>query len=87
MKHPPLIDIPLNHVIVDELHLFLRITDVVLRNLIQHVIEEDLKTTRKADLLSGPHLTMLVNAFENVGLVLVCGVSKRVRGAKLTGHL
>ena len=52
VKQSPLIDIPLNHVIVDELHLFLRITDILLRNVIQHVIEEDLKTTCKADLLN-----------------------------------
>lgn len=29
VKHPPLIDIPLNHVIVDELHLFFHITYII----------------------------------------------------------
>ena len=83
VKHPPLIDIPLNHVIVDELHLFLRITDVLLRNVIQHVIEEDLKTTRKADLLSGPHLTMLVKCIRKCGISFSVWCKQEGEGSKV----
>ena len=83
VKHPPLIDIPLNHVIVDELHLFLRITDVLLRNVIQHVIEEDLKTTRKADLLSGHHLTMLVKCIRKCGISFCVWCKLEGEGSKV----
>ena len=39
--HKPLIDIPLTNVIPDELHLLLRITDKVLQNIIDEVLERD----------------------------------------------
>ena len=32
---PPLMNIPLDHIILDELHLLLRLTDVLLTNLIK----------------------------------------------------
>ena len=83
VKHPPLIDIPLNHVIVNELHLFLRITDILLRNVIQHVIEEDLKTTRKVDLLDGPHLTMLVKYIRKCGISFSVWCTQDGEGSKL----
>ena len=37
----PILEIPLDHVIIDELHLFLRIFDVLLRNLIYMALKED----------------------------------------------
>lgn len=39
--HPPLLNIPLNHVIADELHLLLRVTDRLLQNIIDEVLERD----------------------------------------------
>ena len=38
---PPLVNIPLDHIVLDELHLLLRITDVLIRNLILYVDSED----------------------------------------------
>ncbi|CAH3156803.1 unnamed protein product [Porites evermanni] len=37
--NPPLLNIPFDHVILDELHLFLRVTDVLTRNVLDEMIE------------------------------------------------
>jgi hypothetical protein len=37
----PLVDIPLTHVIPDELHLLLRIADRILQNVVDEVMERD----------------------------------------------
>ena len=37
----PLFDIPLTHIVVDELHLLLRVTDVLTRNLVEECLEWD----------------------------------------------
>ena len=42
VKHKPLILLKTDHIIPDELHLFLRIPDILIRNLILHAVEEDL---------------------------------------------
>lgn len=39
--HPPLIKIELDHIIPDELHLLLRVTDKLLKNLVSEVSEKD----------------------------------------------
>ena len=44
-KHPPLFNIELDHV-VDVLHLMLRVTDVMLRNLIWKMVELDIHQRR-----------------------------------------
>jgi len=41
--HPPLLHIDQEHVVVDELHLLLRITDVLLRNVIEDAVRLDQK--------------------------------------------
>ena len=42
--HPPLVDIDIEHVVVDELHLLMRILDVLLRDLIEDSVRLDQKT-------------------------------------------
>ena len=42
-KHPPLLELELHKIVADELHLLLRITDVLLRNLILQVDMEQHK--------------------------------------------
>lgn len=42
-EHTPLINIDLEHVILDELHLLLRIMDVLIGNLVKEVIQWDTK--------------------------------------------
>ena len=41
--HQPLINIPLDHIILDELHLMLWVTDVLIGNLIENVMQWDEK--------------------------------------------
>ena len=38
---PPLVDVPLDCVVLDELHLLLRVMDVLIRNLVFHADSED----------------------------------------------
>ena len=47
--HQPLLNIPLDHIILDELHLMLRVTDVLISNLIEDVMQWD----EKDNILSG----------------------------------
>ena len=64
----PITTIPLDHITIDELHLFLRIFDVLLRNLIMIVIVLDKELRDKTAM----HLTKLVNCIKS------CGVSFNV---------
>ena len=38
---PPLVNIPLDHIVLDELHLLVRIMDVLIRNLILYADSKD----------------------------------------------
>lgn len=42
-EHEPLLNIELDHVILDELHLLLRVVDVLLNNLLEDVLQWDKK--------------------------------------------
>ncbi|KAL5516106.1 hypothetical protein EMCRGX_G001377 [Ephydatia muelleri] len=54
VKYPPLLPIELDHVVPDELHLLLRVIDVLLKNIINQAVESDIKVSRKqTDLLQG----------------------------------
>ena len=62
VKNPPLLNIELDHVLLDELHLLLRITDVLLRNIIMMMVKFD---------RNGPstnHLQSLVKAVRECGI-------------------
>ena len=72
VKHPPLLQIDLDHVVPDELHMLLRVMDVLLENVIHHVVQLDIQATRKADPLQGPTLVKLVS------LIQSCGVPFRI---------
>eukprot|EP00731_Ephydatia_muelleri_P022103 Em0014g694a len=57
VKYPPLLSIDLDHVMPDELHLFLQIMDIFIENLISYAVELDIRATRKqTDLLQGATL-------------------------------
>ncbi|CAH3172702.1 unnamed protein product [Porites lobata] len=70
-EHPPLLDIPLENVVLDELHLMLRVTDKLTKNLVTEAISRD----KKNNLNKAPrdqtttHLDSLVKA------ICSCGVS------------
>ena len=58
--NPPLLHIPLSNVIPDELHLMLRITDVLTRNLILAAVADDAVHTDITDELERPMITELI---------------------------
>ncbi|CAG2215584.1 unnamed protein product [Mytilus edulis] len=70
VKHKPLLNIEVDHFLPDELHLMLRITDVLLRNVIFDVLDKDDKA-KKQGLPS-------TNLEDFVTLVQSCGVSFHV---------
>ncbi|XP_028417141.1 uncharacterized protein LOC114541415 [Dendronephthya gigantea] len=70
----PLLNIDLNHTIIDELHLLLRVTDVLLENLVNECVnwdKEDEMDIMKGD-ERGVHLSNLVEVIRS------CGVSFNV---------
>ncbi|CAB4029215.1 Hypothetical predicted protein [Paramuricea clavata] len=68
--NPPLIDIDLDHVILDELHLLLRIMDVLINNLVTEAVhwdQQDNWTKRKKDQTT-KHLDKLKNTIRSCGV-------------------
>lgn len=74
--NPPLFNIELDHIILDELHLLLRVVGVLLRNLIYEVLRVDGSTKERGVAIMQTHLSMLVDAVRS------CGVSFKVWRAK-----
>eukprot|EP00731_Ephydatia_muelleri_P034384 Em0057g16a len=73
VKYPPLLSIDLDHVVPDELHLFLRIMDILIENLISYAVELDIRATRKqTDLLQGATLKKVQASIQS------CGVSFQI---------
>lgn len=74
--HPPLLDIPLNHIVLDELHLLLRVTDVLTRNILNEMIEWDDEDAHKQKISNPPvigqHLKKAINEIK------ACGISFNV---------
>lgn len=68
VKERPLFEIDLDDVVADELHLLLRVMDVMLNNIINQAIAKDISETHCKNHLSGPSLQTLIN----------CGVSFNV---------
>ena len=85
VKRKPLILIPLDHVVIDELHLFLRISDVLLRNLIQQAVEIDMQQTRSTDQLKGPTLAIVVDCIHKCGVPFSVWESHDVKKAGKVG--
>ena len=70
----PLLHIPLKNVVPDELHLMLRITDVLTRNLIRAAIKYDsAKNSRISNVLRRPMIARLLKEINS------CGVSFTIR--------
>ena len=70
----PLLNVPLDHVIPDELHLVLRITDVLLTNVLDDAMERDEKedNLKARGMEKGVHLKAIVKIINS------CGVSFNV---------
>ena len=67
--YEPLLHIPLKNVVLDELHLMLRITDVLTRNLIRVAMKCDAAIrSRVSDVLKRPMITKLLKAINSCGV-------------------
>ena len=53
--NPPLLNIPLDHIILDELYLLIRITDVLLHNGFDEVIKWDIEEAHKKKVSKPAH--------------------------------
>ena len=76
---PPLIIIPIDHVVSDELHLFLRVTDVLTRNVVLELLQWDVLEvgTTKAESGQGPHMQKLVQAMKEIGISFAVWPSRK----------
>ena len=77
----PLIRIPFDHIVLDEIHLLLRITDVLLANLIEDAMEWDDKSDflKKKGEAKGVHLHKLVQTINSCGVTFTIWEKKRWR--------
>ena len=64
-QHPPLLAIDPDHIVLDELHLLLRILDVLIRNLILEMVRLDIENNQRAGGSSGSHLEKLVGTIRD----------------------
>ena len=60
-QHSPLIAIDPDHIVLDELHLLLRIMDILIRNLILEMVHLDIANKQRASGPSASHLERLVS--------------------------
>ena len=76
IKHKPLIRVALRKVMVDELHLLLRIFDILMNNIVQDTAYQDeLQGTK--DPLSGPKLNQLVDTIRSLGVAFKVWKSRK----------
>ena len=77
----PLLHIPLENVVPDELHLMLRITDVLIRNLISGAMNHDAKHNGHIrDVLRRPMVLNLLKAIRNCGVSFNIYINKKEAG-------
>lgn len=79
--HPPLLNIPLDHIILDELHLMLRISDILINNIVEDAMEWDDKdafTQKKRK--SGLSSKLLSQSYVAAGCPFQCGKNKMQMG-------
>ena len=78
--HEPLLNIPLHNIIPDELHLMLRVTDILLENLIEDAMQWDDKegssSARKQSPEKSSHVKNLVKLINNCGVSFSMWVKK-----------
>lgn len=66
----PLFDIDLDHVVLDELHLMMRISDRLTENIIKEVMERDSKNddSKSRGEQKGIYLKRLISVINNLGI-------------------
>ena len=83
-NHLPLINIDPDNIIPDELHLLLRITDVLINNLIRAAKINDLNHKRNCKLLDGPMVNSVINNIRSCGVNFSIWVSEKGPGFDFT---
>lgn len=82
--NPPLLNIPLDHIILDELHLLFRVTDVLTRNVLDEMIEWDDEETHKKKVSKpsaiGQHLKKSVETLNKCGIAFHVWEKKNADG-------
>ena len=68
VAHEPLLEIDLSNVIIDELHLMLRVTDILIRNLMWEVIYQDDVNAFRDKTKKSAILNKTVNCIRSCGL-------------------
>ena len=66
----PLLNIPLDHIVVDELHLMLRVTDILIENLVNECLDWDREDdlNKKKGEAKGAHLKNLIQVIRSCGV-------------------
>lgn len=89
--HPPLLDIPLNHVVLDGLHLLLRVTDVLTWNIMDEMIEWENEDSHKNKVANPPpigqHLQKAVQEINVCGISFQVWEKKKCRWRRLGNHM
>lgn len=89
VKNARLINIDIDHVIPDELHLLLRITDKLIENLINAAVQYDhnMNNTPSSKVLEGPMLSSLVREINSCGVTfnVYCKTGDKRDYSSLTG--
>ena len=85
-KNMPLLDVQLDHIVLDELHLLLRITDILLSNIIEDSMELDDKDDffKKKGEPKGVHLAALIKLINSCGVTFAIW-EKHDEARKATG--
>lgn len=80
--NPPLLHIDLDHVVMDELHLLLRVMDILIKNLIMDAVEWDQKENwgkRNAD-KTNDHLKHLIETINSCGISFAVWEKRNANG-------
>ena len=82
--HPPLLNLPLNNIIPDELHLLLRITDRLIENLINGAVQNDSPHSKP---LEGDMVKELMKQIRSCGVPFnIRETSRKYEFTSLTGN-
>lgn len=79
IKHEPLIRIEPNKIIIDELHLMLQISDILIRNLVYAAVSADSNAIKD----STTHIDHLVEKIRNIGITFRIWKSRESNGELL----
>ncbi len=82
---PPLLNVAISNIVVDELHLMLRVTDVLIRNLIWAMLHLDTKEQHQGK--EAQFVDRLLSKIRSCGITFRVGLVKYCQLHYLTGFL